>query len=78
MSPAGRRTDSSHEGNKYGGASPPDSIMLPLGHQVFAAPLTASSDSGFLRLTFGEVDAEELRVQRRVGSTAPRRRGARR
>ena len=47
-------------------------------HQVVAAPLTASSDSGFRRLTFGEVDAEELRVQRRVGSTAPRRRGARR
>jgi hypothetical protein len=34
MSPAGRRTDSSHEGNKYGGASPPDSIMLPLGKMV--------------------------------------------
>ena len=34
MSPAGRRTDSSHEGNKYGGASPPDSIMLPLAYVV--------------------------------------------
>src|SRR5215213_7310845 len=30
-SPAGRRTDSSHRGNKHGGASPPDSLMLPLG-----------------------------------------------
>jgi hypothetical protein len=34
MSPAGRKTDSSHEGNKHGGASPPDSIMLPLGFSV--------------------------------------------
>ena len=39
MSPAGRRTDSSHEGNKYGGASPPDSIMLPLGKTVELAGL---------------------------------------
>ena len=41
-----------------------------------AAPLTASSDSGFRRLTFGEVDAEELRVQPRGGfhgPTPPRR-----
>jgi hypothetical protein len=39
MSPAGRKTDSSHEGNKHGGASPPDSIMLPLGKTVELAGL---------------------------------------
>ena len=33
-SPAGRKTDISHRGNKHGGASPPDSFILPLGLTV--------------------------------------------
>ena len=32
--PAGRKTDSSHEGNEQGGASPPDPVSLPLGRTV--------------------------------------------
>ena len=52
MSPAGRRTDSSHEGNKYGGASPPDSIMLPLG-EIVLVPVTTGRHSEVDWLYYG-------------------------